>query len=86
MGHSPNTKNLFVWLPVCDELLSTPKIVALLAKSLPKLREYAPSSTIPIMQAGVFIYLFILYLKLKEKHTIIYLFIIKYLCCYKDPN
>ena len=39
-----------------DELLSTPNIIALLAKSLPTLREYAPSSTIPIMQAGVFIY------------------------------
>ena len=54
---------------MCDELLSTPKIVALLAKSLPKHREYAPSSTIPIMQAGVFIYLFIYSLFKVERKT-----------------
>ena len=44
----PNTKKLFSLLSVWDdELLSTPKIVTFLVKSLRKLHESSPSNAIP---------------------------------------
>ena len=48
VGPSPSTKRSFLQLSVWDdELLSTPKFITLLAKSLSKLYERTTSNAIP---------------------------------------